>query len=377
MKSLSTPARVGWTLAAIAGAGATSILLQSRFDAINIAMVYMLAVEIVAFLLGLWPAVATAIVGVMLFDFLNLPPYFVFTGHAITYWFTLGVMVATAVIISTLAGRLRLKAAEAEARRASAERLHAQTLELQRRATKSELRAQREALRSSILGAVSHDLKTPLATIIGAASSLLEDGDDFTPETRHNMRALIVDEAVHMHRMVENLLDMAKLSSGALKPATDWQAFEEIVGSALAALRRRIHEHPLDIDVPVDLPLIRCDSVLMERVVTNLVENAAHYSPAGTPIRIAVRATATQLLLQVEDHGPGIPETLREKVFEPFFQSSPSNAGGGLGLSICRGIVEAHGGSIRIDETPGGGATLTVVLPVPADKPQIDVEAES
>lgn len=377
MKSLSTPARAGWTLATITGAGAASIMLQSSFDAINIAMVYMLAVEVVAFLLGLWPAVITAVAGVMLFDFLNLPPYFVFTGHAMTYWFTLGVMVATAIIISTLAGRLRLKAAEAEARRANAERLHIQTLELQQRATESELRAQREALRSSILGAVSHDLKTPLATIIGAASSLLENGDDFSPETRRNMRLLIVDEAVHMHRMVENLLDMAKLASGALKPASDWQAFEEIVGSALVALQRRIDDHPLEIDVPTDLPLIRCDSVLMERVVTNLVENAARYSPAGTAVHIAVRATATQLLLQVEDRGPGIPEALREQVFEPFFQSSPSNIGGGLGLSICRGIVDAHGGNIRIDAAPGGGTRVTVTLPIPADKPQINTEPEA
>lgn len=377
MKELPRRVVIAWTLLAIVVAGATSILLQPHFDAINIAMVYMLAVEIVAFLLGFWPAAVTALVGVTLFDFLNLPPYFVFTGDAINYWFTLGVMVATAFVISTLAGRLRLKAAEAEARRERTEALYTLSTELRERATESELRAQRETLRSSILGAVSHDLKTPLATIIGASSTLLEEGDDFTAETRHRLRTLIVDESAHMLRMVENLLDMAQLSSGAVKPALDWQAIEEIIGSALVSLRRRIHDHSLQIGVPADLPLIRCDSVLMERVVINLVENAAKYSPAGTAIRIEVAASPGYLLLRVQDQGPGIPESLREQVFEPFFQSSPTNAGGGLGLSICRGIVAAQGGTIRIDAAAGGGTVVTVALPIPADTPSLEVEPEA
>lgn len=377
MKVLTRRSRIGWTLLAMVVAGATSILLQPYFNAINIAMVYMLAVEIVAFLLGLWPAVATAFVGVTLFDFLNLPPYFGFTGNAITYWFTLGVMVATAFVISTLADRLRLKAAEAEARRERAETLYTLSTELRERATESELRAQRETLRSSILGAVSHDLKTPLATIIGASSTLLEEGEEFTADTRHRLRTLIVEESAHMLRMVENLLDMAHLSSGAIKPAFDWQAIEEIIGSALVSLRRRIHNHELQVGVPADLPLIRCDSVLMERVVINLVENAAKYSPAGSAIRIEVAASPGHLLLRVQDQGPGIPETLREQVFEPFFQSSPSNAGGGLGLSICRGIVQAQGGTIRIDAAAGGGTVVTVALPIPADTPSLAVEPEA
>lgn len=425
--------RLLWTLLALTLAVAVSRLLQPYLDEINIAMVYLLAVVIVAFLLGMWPAIATALLGILLFDFINLPPYFVLTGHAVDYLFTLGVMLITAITISTLAGKLHRQVATSELRRRrtaalyelatelagshdtaeiheitrrhmertagiqpvpaegaqvdghrehllAMEQLAANALErnaLRDRANESELRAQRESLRSSILGAVSHDLKTPLATIIGASSSLLGEGDGYAQEDRRKLRALIFEEAMQMQRMVENLLDMARLSSGSVEPRLEWQAFEEIVGSALATLRRRIQNHDLQIGVPADLPLIRCDGVLMERVLVNLVENAARYSPPETAIRIEMATVPGHLLLRVQDQGPGIPEELREQVFEPFFQTSPSNAGGGLGLSICRGIVAAHQGSIRIDAAAGGGTVVTVSLPVPPDTPrlaQIDEE---
>lgn len=242
-------------------------------------------------------------------------------------------------------------------------------LRLNREVHEKDVRIQKESLRNSILNTLSHDLRTPLAAILGASSSLL-DGDSFTPESRQRLRAIIHDEATHMMNLVENLLNMAKLQGGDITLASEWEAIEELVGSAVSTLRRRYPAQVLEVDVPTDLPFLRCDSVLIERVLINLMENAIKFSPPGAPVRLTARHQGRQLELVVADQGCGIPEEERQKVFEPFYRLDTTVAGGGLGLSICRSIIEAHGGAIWIAPVPQGTA-VHVTLPLPQDAPDL------
>jgi two-component system sensor histidine kinase KdpD len=239
---------------------------------------------------------------------------------------------------------------------------------LRRQVQAAAIRVQEESLRSSILGAVSHDLRTPLAAIIGASSTLLESGGTLVDGVRLQLRQVIFDEAVHMQRMVEDLLDLARIRSGDVRSRMAWHAPEEIVASTLVACRRRGLAAQLHVDVPNDLPLIRCDATLLERVLSNLIENAFKHSPAGAAVTLAARVDGNALVVTVSDNGPGIPQALREQVFDPFFRHG-DKAGTGLGLTICRGIVEAHGGSIRLDEVPGGGTAARFTIPLPAESP--------
>lgn len=247
---------------------------------------------------------------------------------------------------------------------------------LRREVQAAAIRVQEESLRSSILGAVSHDLRTPLAAIIGASSTLLESRGELVDEVRLQLRQVILDEAVHMQRMVEDLLDLARIRSGDVRSRMAWHAPEEIVASTLVACRRRGLARQLQVDVPNDLPLIRCDATLLERVLSNLIENAFKHSPADAAVTLAARVEADALVVTVSDNGPGIPAGLREQVFDPFFRHG-EKAGTGLGLTICRGIVEAHGGSIHLDERPGGGTAARFRIPLPAESPRIPQDLAS
>lgn len=249
---------------------------------------------------------------------------------------------------------------------------------LRERVQEKELLIQKQALRNSLLSAVSHDLRTPLASIIGASSSLLAEGDRFSVEGRQRLRSVIFEEAQHMLHMVENLLDMARFQSGDVTLALEWEALEEIAGSAVAAIRRRVETHEVRVAVPHDLPFLRCDGVLVERVIINLLENAVKYSPPGSVVELMAEAGADAVTVTVADAGEGIPEALREKVFDPFFRLQSGVAGGGLGLTICRSIVEAHGGRIRMTAGATGGAVVCFTLPLAPGAPVLarDVAAE-
>lgn len=245
---------------------------------------------------------------------------------------------------------------------------------LRQQIQESELRVQQELLRNNLLNAISHDLRTPLASIIGASSSLLNEGQSFSEDSRLQLRTVIYQEALHMQGMVENLLDMAKLQSG-VKLSQEWQAIEEIVGSALVILRRRIKQHSLEVAVPDDLPLLRCDSILMERVIINLVENAAKYSPPASLILLSARLeNENTIVLNVIDQGQGIPDDLKERIFEPFYQVNATSTGFGLGLTICRAIVEAHGGTIRFNSHEHQGTTVSIYMPIFEQAPVLKQE---
>jgi two-component system sensor histidine kinase KdpD len=199
---------------------------------------------------------------------------------------------------------------------------------------------------------------------VGATSALLEDIPK-TDATRRELLQTAHEEALRLTRLVRNLLDMTRLEAGALKVHTDLQSVEEIVGSALDRLDDRLRGRPIRTDVPTDLPLVPFDAILIEQVLINLLENATKYSPRGTPIDISARAGEKDVEVIVADRGTGVAKKDAERVFEKFFRIHEAEGGGvGLGLTICRGIVSAHGGRIWVEERAGGGAEFHFTLPL-------------
>ena len=221
-----------------------------------------------------------------------------------------------------------------------------------------------ERLRNTVLSSLSHDLRTPVAALMGLAESLLLQPPPLAAAQSETARGL-VEQARRISRMLENLLEMARLSAGATRLNLGWNAPEETVGTALAALHGALTRHTLQIDLPADLPLVEYDALLMERVFANLVENAAKYTPPGSRIRIEARAEPHQLIVQVCDNGPGLPPGREQAVFEAFERGSREDArpGVGLGLALARAIIQAHHGSLTVEPAPGGGACFRITLP--------------
>lgn len=237
------------------------------------------------------------------------------------------------------------------------------------------LKMQEETLRNSLLSSISHDLRTPLATIIGAASTLETDGQ-LAEASRRNLAAAISEEALRMSELMVKILDMARLEAGEVVLNRQWYAPEEIVGSALRRLDKKLHARQVNVNMVDGLALVQVDAVLLQQVLVNLLDNAAKYSPAGRPIDIAVETQAQGLTISVADNGPGIAPALQDKVFEKFFRLHPERAQGGvgLGLSICRAIVGAHGGDIHVSNRRGGGAMFQIHLPLLSAPPTITPE---
>ncbi len=223
-----------------------------------------------------------------------------------------------------------------------------------------------ERLRNSLLSAISHDLRTPLAALVGLADSMAMTQPPPTGQ-QLDIAASMREEALRMNSLVNNLLDMARLQSGAVKLNRQWQPLEEIVGSAIKSVGAVLASHQLRVQLPDDLPLLQFDAVLIERLLSNLLENAAKYTPAGSHIDIgAGRGSPGQIDIWVDDDGPGLPAGREEAIFKKFERGQKESAtpGVGLGLAICRAIVEAHHGSIRAENRSSGGARFVFSLPL-------------
>lgn len=231
-----------------------------------------------------------------------------------------------------------------------------------------------ERLRNSLLSAISHDLRTPLTAIIGLSGTLKETPVDAA--SRAELAESIQEEAFRMNNLVTNLLDMARLQAGKVKLNRQWQMLEEVVGAALRGLERLLSRHHIEVSLPRDLPLLEFDAVLIERVLANILDNAAKYTPAGTHILISAECRPDEVWVSVADDGPGLPEGLEQRIFDKFTRGEPESAksGVGLGLSICRAIIEAHDGRIWAANIPGSGAIFTFALPLgnPPRVPPLD-----
>jgi two-component system sensor histidine kinase KdpD len=242
-------------------------------------------------------------------------------------------------------------------------------------ANASELETQSVRLRNSILAAISHDIRTPLTVLYGLADSLSVSEE--LPQAQREAALALRSQSYRLHRMVDNLLDMARLKSGRVELRLDWQSIPEIVAASVQSLGHALAQHRLQLDWPADLPLLKLDALLMERVFSNLLENAAKYSPPGSSIGLGAESAGDRLIVRIENQGPGFPAGRLAHVFDLFErgEAETSVPGVGLGLSICRTIVEAHGGHIEAFNVPGG-AQVRITLPctqMPA--PPAEIEA--
>jgi two-component system sensor histidine kinase KdpD len=247
--------------------------------------------------------------------------------------------------------------------------------QLAEEARQAEVSAETERLRNSLLSTVSHDLRTPLATITGAASTMLDADLTLDRQTQRELVESVRDEADRLNRLVQNLLEMTQLEAGTLKLTRDWHPIEEVVGAALNRLRKRLGDRPLNLKIPSELPLVPIDDVLLEQVLVNLLDNALKYTPPASPITIVATAGDGRLTVEVADKGPGLPPGQEDRVFERFYRAdSTSGRGVGLGLAICRGIIRAHDGRIWAQNLPGGGVAFLFTLPL-GDPPPLPAGA--
>jgi two-component system sensor histidine kinase KdpD len=243
------------------------------------------------------------------------------------------------------------------------------SIENERLAEESEkvrVQAEAERLRSSLLSSISHDLRTPLAVITGSASVLLDPKEPLDTKTQKLLAQDIFDEADRLNRLLVNLLEMTKLSSGALVLNKETQPLEEVVGSALARLQKKLEGRPVRTHLPEDLPMLPLDSLLMEQVFINLIDNAIKYTPNGSQIEITAHVEDNRLRVDVADRGPGLEKGDEKRIFEKFYRGAKVNrqSGAGLGLAICRGAVEAHGGEIWAENREYGGTRFCFTLPL-------------
>ncbi|MEX2314400.1 MAG: ATP-binding protein, partial [Thermomicrobiales bacterium] len=233
-------------------------------------------------------------------------------------------------------------------------------------ATQAAVLQRSDELKSALLSAVSHDLRTPLAAIKASATSLLQSDVEWSVEDTRDLLQAIDEETDRLTRIVGNLLDLSRIEAGVLRPERAWCDLGELIEETAGRLRAIVPSHPIQVSIGSDVPDAFIDYVEISQVLVNLLENAAKYSPAGAPIEISVERAGGQLVIAVADRGPGIPLGEEERIFEKFYRiaSRRGAAGAGIGLSICRGIIEAHGGRIWAEQRPEGGAVLRFTLPI-------------
>lgn len=240
-------------------------------------------------------------------------------------------------------------------------RLHQESLQV-------ELLQRTDELRAALLSSVSHDLRTPLASIKAAASSLLQDDVQWDEEARQSFTIAIEQEADRLNHLVGNLLDMSRIEGGALKPEKEWYPIDELIHDVLGHMHMLLKERLVQISLPNDLLPVELDYLQIDQVLTNLIENALRYTPAGSPIEIAAVARNGAIEVSVADHGPGVAVSDKERIFDKFYSVTNGArrgiVGSGLGLAVCRGLVEAHGGCIWVENRSGGGAVFRFTLPL-------------
>jgi K+-sensing histidine kinase KdpD len=375
-----TPSRYALAVAAVVGVTATLAPFPDRLSPTTVGFALLLAVLFVAAGGGMGPAVVASVLGMLSFNFFFLPPLHTLTVRDPENWVALAAFLVTAITAGQLSARAGRRAEEAETARGEVERLYTELREAFERASRAEALRQAERMRTALLDAVTHDLRTPLTSIKVSVSTLIdeaktaaddEEGVVLEPEGRLEMLEVIDEETDRLDRFIGNLVELARIEAGQMQLRRAWTPADVVVSDALERAPERARTHRVEVDVVAEAPSMLADGRALSEALYTLVDNAAKYSPPGTRIRVVARSVESgSVLFAVEDEGPGIPEGLRERVFEKFFRveedpevSSPP--GTGMGLAIARGIVEAHGGTIRAGDAAGGrGARIEFTIPV-------------
>lgn len=312
--------------------------IKRALEPANLVMLYLLAVVIVAIRWGQGPAIVTSILSVLSFDFFLVPPYLTLSVDRIQYIFTFIGLLIVGLVISTLASKTREQV----------------------------IQRQTEKLQTALLSSISHDLRTPLVSIMGALTSLLDNNSNLNDATRKELLETAYEESDRLNRLVGNLLDMTRMEAGALRISRKPCELRDVLGASLEQLREEIGNRNIKIDIPRDFPEVCMDFSFMMKVFLNLIDNALKYSPQDAPIDIKAALIQDKIKIEIKDQGFGVPEGDLTRIFDKFYRvERPQQiTGTGLGLSICKGIVEAHNGELVAQNNPDKGATFTITLPL-------------
>ena len=364
---------------------AATIVLRSFGDHVNATTVALTFLLLVLFLATAWgpkPAVLASVLAATSFNYFFLPPVGTFTISDPHNWVAIIAFLLTAVTVGQLSARAKQRTEEAEVGKRQIERLYEELREAFERASHAEALRQSEKLKSALLDAVTHDLRTPLTSIKASITTLLDevrgrtDGNPMVAldeESKLEMMEVIDEESDRLNRFIGGLIELARIEAGEMHLRRRWGTVDEITSAALQRAEPVTRGHDIEVNIEADLPVVRVDEGAVSEVVYTLVDNAAKYSPKGTSIRItAQRHNERMIKMAVEDTGEGIAIDLRERVFDKFFRATRDGdvsthrpSGTGMGLAIAKGIVEAHKGEIWIESGNGGRGTRVVfTLPI-------------
>jgi len=376
-------------VAAALSVGALTVLLKtvsSHVNAATVSLALLLNVLFIATRWGSLPALAASILAMLCFNFFFLPPFGTFEIAATDNWIALLAFLITAVTAGQLSASAKRRAEEAESGRREIERLYAELRDAFERASHAEALRQSEKLKSALLDAVTHDLRTPLTSIKASITTLLDEVRgrvDSEPrvaldaDLKVEMMEVIDEESDRLSRFINGLIELARIEAGELQLRRRLGAVDEIISAALSRAEPITRNHRVELEIEKELPGVRVDERAVSEVVYTLVDNAAKYSPKGSTIRIIARRSGNELMeMGVEDEGPGIAFDLRERVFDKFFRAtrdgdvrSREPTGTGMGLAIAKGIVEAHDGKIWIESGRNGkGTRVLFTLPIGDDE---------
>lgn len=340
------------TLPALIAAGTALVFhLAPDISNLNLVMLYLLANVLIAMRYGQGPVIVTTLFSIAAFDYYFIPPRFGFYPSDISHFLTFAIMLVVILITSYLTIQFRKSAKIALA---------------------AELRAEQEGMISSLLSTVSHDLRTPLTAVSAAADTMRRHGAKLPAEDRDRLLEIISSESSRLNRLVENVLQMTKIEAGGGEARKELHSLEAIIGGVLSRMESSLQGRTIETALPEDLPLVPLDSLLIEQVVSNLLENVVRHTPDHSPVRISASQSPEGVRVEISDRGPGIPHYEREKVFEKFHRCGKQDGwGSGLGLAICRGVIKAHGGRIGVQDNPGGGSIFFFNLPLAAVKSDV------
>lgn len=382
-KKILEKSYAGYPVALLTIAIATAILksLGEGINAITVALILLLIVLFTASIWGSGPAVLASLMAVVFLNYFFLPPVGTFTIEDPDNWIALLVFLICAVTTGQLSARAKRRAAEAEAGKVEIQRLYTELQSTFEQSSQAKALKQSEKLKTALLEAVTHDLRTPLTSIKASVTTLLQDARPATDNdggdgmldlpARKEMLEVIDEETDRLDRFIEGLMELAQIEAGDMKLRRQWGSVEEIIRTAVKRAIPVTRNHQINTWLDDELPVVLVDERAVTEAIYNLLDNAAKYSPAGSEIRVEARAKQPGFVtLTVEDHGSGIPAELREKVFEKFYRAmqngdtAKKTMGTGMGLAIARGIVEAHGGRIWIEPAEERGTRVVVMLPI-------------
>jgi K+-sensing histidine kinase KdpD len=335
-------AGVAFSVGAVAVVTGAVYALRPIAPVVSLGVLYVLAVVAVAVVYGLAYAIPVSVGSMLAFNFLFLEPVHTFALRESENWVALAVYLIVGVVVGELATRSRRLAREA---------VEAETLR------------QADAVKTAVLHAVSHDLRSPLTAIRAASEGLDNPAVQLDAREREELCETIRTEVRRLERLVENLLDLSRLEAGPSRRTPELWTVDALLASALEQLGREADR--VEADIPVDVGLVRVDGPQVHRVLVNLIENALKFSSPSDPIDVTVEGGSGRVRVRVRDRGPGIPESDRERIFDPFERGSTAGPGSGLGLAIARGFAEANGGRVWVEPEaePTGGSTFVLELP--------------